>query len=48
LKAKSLIGRKISVTGTLERQIAPAEMTAIYIEVTAIQTSTASRTANLP
>ena len=41
LKAKSLIGRKVSVTGTPQRQIAPAEMTAIYIEVTALQVASA-------
>jgi len=48
LKAKKLIGRKVLVTGMLQRQIAPAEMTAIYIEVTAIQTSTGGPTGNLP
>jgi hypothetical protein len=37
LTAKKMRGRRVTLTGTLQRQIAPAEMTAIYIEVTAIE-----------
>ena len=35
LTAKKMTGRRVTLTGTLQRQVAPAEMTAIYIEVTA-------------
>ena len=39
LTAKKMTGRRATLTGTLQRQVAPAEMTAIYIEVTAIEGS---------
>jgi hypothetical protein len=39
LTAKKLQGRRATVRGTLKRQIAPGEMTAFYIEITAIEST---------
>jgi hypothetical protein len=45
--AKKLVGRRATVAGTLQRAIAPTEMTPIYIEVTAIQAAKSEIGSNL-
>jgi hypothetical protein len=46
--AKKLIGQRATVEGTLQRAIAPAEMTPIYVEVTALQAAKLGINTKLP